>query len=119
MAKVLGIHELELKSGASGDKFERFFREEVLSGPSLPGVRLQLLKGERGVREGKYLVITEIDSQAVRDQHFPLDGEASAEAQAYWSSAEVQHIWDQWGNLATQPGDTATWTDYVVVAPER
>ncbi len=119
MAKVVGIHELDLKPGASADEFERFYREEVVPGPQLSGVQTSLLKGDRGVRNGKYLLLIEIDSQTVRDGHFPLEGDADADAQAYWGSAAVQHIFDHWGTLATAPGADTVWTDYVVVAPAR
>ena len=48
MAKLFGMHTIELHPGVKPEDFERFVVEEVNPGPHLPGVVSHLLKGDRG-----------------------------------------------------------------------
>jgi hypothetical protein len=47
--------------------------------PKLTGWKTRLLKGDRGARTGKYLVLHEIESLEARDRYFQRSGEASEE----------------------------------------
>jgi hypothetical protein len=71
MPKLFGLHEIELQPGVEPDEYERFFAEEVAPKFELPGWNTHLLKGDRGERAGKYLVLLEIDSLEARDRYFP------------------------------------------------
>jgi predicted ester cyclase len=62
MAKVYSLHSIALKAGASGSDFEHFFRKEVEPVPGPSGLTMRLLKGDRGDREGKYLLMFEFES---------------------------------------------------------
>ena len=79
MAKVYGLHEIELQPGVEPDEYERLFAEEIARSPELSGWKTHLLKGDRGARAGKYLVLLEIESLEARDRYFPRPGEASDE----------------------------------------
>jgi hypothetical protein len=59
MPKLFGLHEIELQPGVEPDEFERFFAEEVAPSPMVPGLKVYLLKGDRGERAGRYLVLLE------------------------------------------------------------
>ena len=48
MAKVYSLHMIALKAGANGEDFERYFREEFLAGPPLPGMKWRLLPRRPG-----------------------------------------------------------------------
>ena len=76
MSKVYAFHMVALKAGASGPDFERYFREGIASGSKLSGMTMRLLKGDRGDREGKYLVMFEFESVERRNQLFPEAGPA-------------------------------------------
>ena len=112
MAKVYGIHEIELRPGADPAAFEQLFAD----GANLPGPEgwtFSLLKGERGERKGKYLMLVEIESLAARDRYHPDSG-PTAEAQAL--AARAADIWARWQQLATVPdGKDDVFTDYVVI----
>jgi hypothetical protein len=111
MSKVFGMHMVALKPGVKTEDFEKFVKEEVYPLPSLEGMELYLLKGDRGDREGKYLVMLELESVEVRDRHFPSPGEASKEAQQVlesWAGAM-----EKWDTFATPM--SVILTDYVVV----
>ena len=62
MSTVFGLHEIELQPGVDPEEYERFFAEEIAPSPELPGWKTHLLKGDRGARAGKYLVLLEIEN---------------------------------------------------------
>jgi hypothetical protein len=70
VARIYGLHEIELRPGVDPVDFERYFTEEFASGPPLRGWSTALLKGDSGQRAGKYLVMFEIDSVEARDEYF-------------------------------------------------
>jgi hypothetical protein len=113
MARLFGIHEIELYSGVKPEDFERFVIEEVNRSQLLPGVTTHVLKGDRGDREGKYLVMLEFESTESRDRFFPTPGQVSEEAQRYLESTRA--VGEKWATLGTGPGTTTIYTDYVVV----
>ena len=77
MSKVFSFHMIALKAGASGPEFERYIHEVLESWTMLSGMSMRLLKGDRGDREGKYLVMFEFDSVERRNQLFPEAGPAA------------------------------------------
>jgi hypothetical protein len=113
MARLYGIHEIELHAGVKPEDFERFVVEVVNHSQLLPGVTTHVLKGDRGEREGKYLVMLEFEDVESRDRFFPTPGQASEEAQRYLESTRA--IGERWDTLGTGPGTTTAYTDYVVV----
>jgi hypothetical protein len=111
MPRVFGIHEIELRPGVKGEDFERFVVEEALPAQPLPGVQTHVLKGDRGDREGKYLVMFEFESVEHRDRLFPTPGQMSEEAQRLLEQGRA--MWDKWDTLAAGPSATSDSTDYV------
>jgi hypothetical protein len=115
MSKILALHEIELRPGVSAEAFETFFAQEIGSEPIYPGWWAKLLKADRGERAGKYLVMFEIESTAVRDRYFPAPGEQSEEAQHFTQQhPEITAMFERWNTLTSPPGEI--YTDYVVVA---
>jgi hypothetical protein len=116
MAKVYSLHMIAIKAGASGEDFERYFREEFLTSPQLPGVKWRLLRGDRGDRAGKYLLMIEVESASRRTYLFPVPGPSSPEAadelkQWVGVMGAVLARWDQYAT----PFDVI-FTDYVDVS---
>jgi hypothetical protein len=111
MSKVFGMHMIALKPGVKAESFEKLVKEEVLPLPSLADVQGYLLKGDRGDREGKYLVTYEFESVEVRDRYYPSPGEFSEEAQQVLESWAI--AMEKWATFAT-PLD-AIYTDHVEV----
>jgi hypothetical protein len=113
MARVYGVHLIALRPGVPAAEFERFVREEVNSCPWPEGIRISLLKGDRGDRAGKYLVLFQFDSVERRDWASPAVGGLAAE---YLQMIEPQlAAMEKWATLASGPVDP-TFTDYVVVS---
>lgn len=117
MSKVLGMHTLKLKPGHSEKEFEEFVIRDVLPAyRKVPGQTVHLLKGDRGERAGKYLVIIEIESPERRDHIYPPVG-------ADWGIAEdvqqlvgnVDPMWEKFYTFVEQFPDDS-FTDYVMVS---
>jgi hypothetical protein len=112
MSKVYSLHMIALKAGASGPDFERFFREEIGPVPGPGGFTMRLLKGDRGDREGKYLLMFEVESVERRNQLFPEAGPAARQMSPelmQWMGAAGPTL-ARWNEYAT-PFD-AIYTDY-------
>ena len=113
MAGLLGVHEVELRPGADSAEFERV-AAEIASLPMFDGWRFRLLKGERGVRTSKYLLVFEIVSPEARDRYYPAEGQASEESGRFdEQNPEAANAWERLHALMT---DSDVATDYVVIA---
>jgi hypothetical protein len=109
MAKIVGIHEIELLPGVNEVDFERFVTEEFIPTVSstFEGWNQHLAKADRGARAGKYALIIELDT-AARDR---LDeGEDIA--------APLAGVMTTFGAFAsTTPGVNTIFTDKPVFVP--
>ena len=113
MPKVYGLHTIELHPGVKAEDFEKFITEEVYPiYKKVEGWEIHLLKGDRGNRTGKYMIMFEIDSVEARARYMPSANEASEEGRKLRESPEVVAALEKWATLATRPGN---FTDYVVV----
>ena len=96
MPTVYGLHEIELQPGVEPDEYERFFAEELAPSPELPGWKVHLLKGDRGARAGKSLVLLEIESPEARDRYFP--SRARSRRSSLGSFKSTQKLRRHWRN---------------------
>jgi hypothetical protein len=116
MAKVLGIHEIELLPGVSEADFERFVIDEFqprLSG--FQGWTARLGKADRGERAGKYVLIIEVESEATRDRYSPDGNTFSEEGQRAMES--LTEVTTKWATFSpTAPGENTVFTDYILVS---
>ena len=114
MAKVLGMHKVELKPGVNGMEFEEFICNQVIPVYNrIPGHSVHLLKGDQGDRDGKYLVLIETDSPERRDQIYPPpEGNFAEDIQQLLG--DVSPMWDKLISLVEEFPDP-TFTDYVMV----
>ncbi|HEY5786853.1 MAG TPA: hypothetical protein VIT65_18970 [Microlunatus sp.] len=112
MAKVLGIHEVELPGGADPAEFER--RATAVLGETWPGgITFRLYKADRGLRDGMYLLLLEVDSVEVRDAVFPLGGEDPPEVVAFLEAHPTAgEVWDR---LESYVPSINEGTDYVEI----
>ena len=117
MAKLFGMHMIGLRPGIRGEDFETFFREKAAPLPLFPGSKWYLLKGERGDREGKYLVMSEFESLEARDRFAPKPDESSEEAERFMETHKeaLGAVFAEWEKLASPVGAPTIYTDYVVV----
>ena len=117
MPRVYGLHEIELEAGVEPEEYERFLAEEIAPSPIVPGLKVHLPKGDRGVRAGKYLVFLEIESREARDWYFPRPGEESEEfTQFFEQHPEAAAALEKWQKLSPFGSKTDVSTDYVAVA---
>ncbi len=114
MAKVYGIHDLELKPGVSAEEFESFVAQEVNTMPPIPGWTWAISKGDRGDRIGKYVMIFEIESVEVLDRDLPLDDGPSPDMKKWFEATDA--VFQKFATfVVSAPGEGAPWTDYSVI----
>jgi hypothetical protein len=83
----------------------------------VPGLKVHLLKGDRGVRAGRFLVFLEIESLEAPDWYFP--GRARSRRSSLGSLNSTQKLRRHWRNdrnWAPIRIETDVSTDYVAVA---
>ena len=114
MAKVLGIHDVELPDGADPAEFERR-AVAMLAETSPAGLNFRLFKADRGPRDGQYLIIIEIDSVEDRDKIFPIEGgEDSPEIVAFLEQHPTAG--ETWDRVESYVPTINVGTDYVEIA---
>lgn len=118
MTRVFGLHEIELHPGVNEEDFENFIRNEVAKAPIYPGWRARLLKGDRGARQGKYLMLMDIESVEARDRFAPGDNQGSEETDQFLqqNKDELDVVFQKWGTFSpTVMGQNSIYTDYLVL----
>jgi hypothetical protein len=114
VAQLLSMREFELKPGIKASDFERFVQGELMEtvAKSVKGMKIKILKGDRGERKGGYILVWEFESVAARNQFFPREGGGSSPAfQEAWD-----HIKAVMGKFKSYTKDLSSYTDYVVVS---
>src|SRR5512139_2165843 len=114
MSKVLGMHKVELKPGIDEREFEDFICNQIIPlYKAVPGQTIHLLKGDRGERNGKYMVLIELESPARRDQIYPAEGGVAEEVLQLVGNADP--IFEKLATYVESfPDETVT--DYVIVS---
>jgi hypothetical protein len=116
MGKLFAVHEFELRPNASEAEFEQLVKE-LLALPQYSGTHTYICKGNRGERDGKYVMVAEIDSVATRDRYWPAHGQLSDEAQTFDAAQpELEPLMAKLGALLVEGHP---FTDYEVVAESK
>jgi hypothetical protein len=102
MARIFGIHDLDLKPGVTDQELEETVR--AIAAQPVPGWKLSLAKGDRNTRTGKYALIFETDD-AARDRLVPEGG----------PSEEGAAVLARFALLDALCTEDYPWTDYRVV----
>ncbi len=79
MAKIFGLHEIELRPDVDPEEYARYLVEEFATMPTMEGWNVHVMRGDRGVREGQFAVLFEIESEEARDRYFPTEEHNSEE----------------------------------------
>ncbi len=104
---VVAIHELELMPGVDAKEFEAFVLENIIPiYNTMKGQKGILVKGDRGIRTGKYAFILTFDSIEDRDRIYPPSG-------GYVGDFGDDATWDKLNSMATGLGTVLT--DYVKI----
>jgi hypothetical protein len=111
--KVVRIVELEisLEDNMTFEQFEKFFLEEYIpaGNRNFPRLKFSLLKGDRGIRTGKYTVLVFFDSVEERNRWFPEKGKSSEETKQAFDN--MRAIQDKMMKMASN----ITFTEYEVL----
>ena len=108
MLEVYAIHEVETKPSVDLKEFEAFVMNELAPiYNKMKGQKLILVKGDRGVRTGKYAIILTFESVEDRDRIYPPSGE-------FVGDFGDDAIWDKFGSMVVN-GFSTVHTDYIKV----
>lgn len=111
---VFSMREFELKPGVKAEEFDAFVRKEMAGdiAKDVTGMKMHILKGNRGARKGAYLLVWEFDSVATRDHYFPKEGG--------WNNPAFQqaskHMMTAMAKFSSYIRESAVYTDYVTVS---
>ncbi len=118
MTEEVLIEGVLLRPGVSEADFERFAIEEYYLMTRLPGEEGFLLKGDRGDREGGYLLLIAYENLEIRQRRSSgkkgqtvQHGWVSEEMRKWLDSDSVQLTVKKWNSLA----QTGLYTSYVVL----
>ena len=114
MATVYGLHEVELRPEVDPEDYEERFADAVADHELMAGWKAYLLRGDRGGRAGRYLVVYEMESEEARDRYFGPDAAGTEELERFL--AEHAEGAAAWQRVRSCEAAEVT-TDYVVVAP--
>lgn len=111
---LFGLHHLKitLSDNVTPEEFERFYTEEYIPEleKSLPGVKVYLLKGERGDNMGKYGGFIYFKSLNERNYWIPEPGKMSEEC--IEAMEKFQPIQDKADQMFTE--ELISYTDWIV-----
>ena len=110
---VLSLREFELRSGVKTETFEAFVRQEMAAvAKDTAGMKIRILKGDRGTCKGRYVLLWEFDSVASRNSYFPKEGGfASPAFRDAWK--RMSGVMDRFSGYVKE---ASAYTDYVVVS---
>lgn len=107
-SEVYAIHEIELKANVDTKEFETFVKKELAPiYNKMKGQKLILVKGDRGIRTGKYAIILTFESVEDRDRIYPPSGE-------FVGDFGDDSTWDKFDTFIVK-GLGEIFTDYVKI----
>lgn len=114
MSKIYSIHTLELLPGVTPKEFEDFVHYELPAMVAWNGWKFTLLKGDRGERRGKYLLLAEVKDSYTRDRYF-ADGDRITVATQKHAERfpDTLELVDKFHTMVNGFGDI--YTDYTVM----
>ena len=104
---LIAIREVDVKSGMEAD-YEEFCQNTIVPTwqKQLPGMEIYILKGDRGLRKGKYAQLMSFESVEKRDYYFPLPDSVNAEI-----VDEYNEVYEK-ANANSYLNETPSYTDY-------
>ena len=113
-APVLSMREFELKPGVDPADFEKFLHNDLAAAVrGLQGLKIEVLRGDRGERKNRYILVWQFESVALRDRFFPTEGGwgISPAFDGVWK--QLKPVMEKFNRYARIDGG---YTDYVTIA---
>jgi len=117
MGEVLVFYELDLKENYPNESFEKFIRTELIPiwKNQLPNTQLLLLKGDRGTRNGQYIVMMNFEKFELFHKLFPEDiSDKSIE-----TNENFQNLLPVWKRFKEFIKEKSEWKSYQIVGKNR
>ncbi|ASL28968.1 hypothetical protein [Azotobacter chroococcum] len=117
VARVVGIHNLALRSGVAPETFENFITSNIHRVEDYPGWKFHMLKGQGGSRLDQYAVMLEIESlESLNSFHPELDVSTEKALTFVREHQDTERMYDKWRELASFSGAPQIYTDYITIA---
>lgn len=111
-SKLMGIHFLKLKEGVDSIEFEHFVENEFLPSVknSIPGFYVRIMRGERNVSIGEYIMVHDIQSKGIRDIYYPTKGVPSDLTKKFITlcGTKCEKAWESFHQMI----EIISWADY-------
>ncbi len=114
---LIGVHRLTITPGMEG-AFEAFVAEKLHPqwAEHVPGMRLFVLKGDRGTNKGGYIALYTFEPASMRDHYFPASGEGSAAwEEAFRPMEDLEQEMISYFKYGEAYLDYVAFTDYVLI----
>jgi len=110
---VLSVHNVEINAdnGMTNAQVEKFIEDEYIPAleKNFPGVKMLMMKGERGARTEKYSYLMVFKSIDKRNRWFPESGKMSEETkQALKNMQDLE-------NKCNSMIKSISWTDFLIL----
>ena len=122
---VMAIRDIYLKDDVDHEAFESFYINEVVATNEkcMPGVKMVLLKGDRGRESGMYKHVWMFESVELRNYYWPQEGGGGGDGLGAAIGklcekefAALNEAWDMyWDSEKMEAGPSPTFTDFVVM----
>ena len=114
MARIVSIHQVELKPGVTEAEFTEAVRAmsdaDQLEGPN--GWVISAAKSDRGTQVGSYAILFEVESVETRNRWVADDGPTELFNQYVERHPEASSAWDHMMSLVVE---SYPWNDYVIL----
>ena len=114
MARIVSIHQVELKPGVTEAEFAHAVRAmsdvDQLEGPN--GFVISAAKSDRGTQVASYAILFEVESVETRDRWVTDDGPTELFNQYTERHPEFSPTWDHLMSLVVE---AYPWNDYVIL----
>ena len=108
---LFGLHsyEITLKGDVTPEQFEKFYTEEYIPAfeKAMPGVKLFLLKGDRGEYAGKYGILIYFKSLEERNNWIPEPANMSEMGKK--AVEKLQPLIDEFNEMVTHESKYTDW----------
>lgn len=112
MPRVYGIHEVMIHPDFTNQDFEKYVAEVLPKVVQPAGSSMWVLKGNRGDRQGRYIVVNEFDSVEVQERLWP--GNLASNEMKAWQAKNAEHV-RKWNAFF----EHSIYTDYIEMTSTR
>ena len=113
---VIALRDIKIKEGVDMDEFERYVAGQLVPAYQafVPGMQVFVMKADRGLEKGKYVLAYTFDTAATRDYYFPEEGGPASDA--YFTVHEpASDVFEGFLEFVDLGDQAVQYTDFVAI----